>query len=316
MVEPSAPEHRIPIFIGVIVTGLVVAIFLIIQQLDVRRNDSNRARYQKTPSAPPTDQASSNQTKAGESKSSTGANENQEDTSKRKSDQSGEKKQTVWDPPRFEERRKDRHRMVEEQIGARGIEDQTVLAAMRHVPRHKFVPPQHAASAYEDHPLPIGHGQTISQPYIVGFMTDLLELDEKDRVLEIGTGSAYQAAVLAELTPHVYTIEIIEELAAKARKRLNKLGYDTVKVKTGDGYFGWKKHAPFDAIIVTAAAGHIPSPLLKQLKKGGRMIIPVGGAYETQYLVLVRKGKDGTVRSKQLMPVRFVPMTGRAQEAE
>jgi protein-L-isoaspartate(D-aspartate) O-methyltransferase len=221
-----------------------------------------------------------------------------------------------WDRPRFEERGEDRHRMVRRQIADRGVTDEDVLDAMRHVPRHEFVPDRYAGSAYADRPLPIGQGQTISQPYIVAFMTEQLQLKAGDRALEIGTGSAYQAAVLSEITPHVYTIEIIEELAKQASKRLDELGYKTVKPKTGDGYFGWKDHAPFDAIIVTAAAGHIPPPLLKQLKKGGRMIIPVGGTYEVQYLILVQKDERGELSSEQLMPVRFVPMTGRAQEGK
>ena len=221
-----------------------------------------------------------------------------------------------WDRPRFDERRKERHRMVRQHIAGEGINDPEVLAGMRHVPRHKFVPERHADDAYENHPLPIGHGQTISQPYVVAFMTELLQIEAGDKVLEIGTGSAYQAAVLSELTPHVFTIEIIEELAESATSTLKELGYKTVKVKTGDGYFGWEKHAPFDAIIVTAAAGHVPPPLLKQLEPGGRMIIPVGGVYEVQYLVLIKKDNEGKTTSEQLLPVRFVPMTGRAREGQ
>ncbi len=219
-----------------------------------------------------------------------------------------------WDRPRFEERRSDRHRMVRRQIAPRDVEDESVLEAMRHVPRHLFIPEKRRGSAYADRPLPIGHGQTISQPYIVAFMTEKLRLEPGDRVLEIGTGSGYQAAVLYELTPRVFTIEIIEELARTARKRLHDLGYEKVQVKNADGYYGWPEHAPFDAIIVTAAAGHVPPPLVDQLKPGGRMIIPVGGVFEVQRLVIVNKDEEGRVSSESVMAVRFVPMTGRAQE--
>ncbi|MFO8006602.1 MAG: protein-L-isoaspartate(D-aspartate) O-methyltransferase [Candidatus Brocadiia bacterium] len=221
-----------------------------------------------------------------------------------------------WARPRFEQRAEERRRMVRTQIARREVEDERVLAAMRHVPRHLFVPPGGRGAAYDDRPLPIGEGQTISQPYIVAYMTDLLELEPGDKVLEVGTGSGYQAAVLSEITPHVYTIEIIEELAESARRRLDRLGYDTVAVKHGDGYYGWEEHAPFDAIIVTAAAGHVPPPLLDQLKPGGRMVIPVGGVFEVQRLILVTKDADGNVRSKSVLAVRFVPMTGRVQQGE
>jgi len=214
---------------------------------------------------------------------------------------------------RVEEREEERARMVREQIAARDVTDTRVLDAMRHVPRHFFVPEKYASSAYSDCPLPIGQGQTISQPFIVAFMTELLEVEPGDRILEIGTGSGYQAAVLVELTPFVYTIEIIEELGEQAATRLKELGYETVEVKIDDGYFGWEEHATFDGIIVTCAAGHIPPPLLEQLKPGGRMVIPVGGVYEVQYLVRVTKDEEGRIRSETLLPVRFVPMTGKAQ---
>ena len=192
-------------------------------------------------------------------------------------------------------------------IRAYRLTDEAVLAAMSHVPRHEFVPRRHRGAAYADRPLPIGYGQTISQPYIVAEMTRQLHLHARSRVLEIGTGSGYQAAVLAEFTPHVKSIEIVKELADAAAGRLKRLGYSTVSVRHADGYYGWPRHAPFDAIIVTCAAGQIPPPLLKQLAPGGRMIIPVGAPYARQFLMLVEKLKDGTLRSRNLMGVRFVP---------
>lgn len=219
-------------------------------------------------------------------------------------------------PPRFDERVEERKRMVAEQIAARGVVNAAVLDAMEQVPRHRFVPASDAKSAYADRPLPIGHGQTISQPFIVALMTEILEVKPGDRVLEIGTGSGYQAAVLTELTPYVYTIEIIEALGKQAKERLETLGYQTVGVKIADGYYGWEDEAPFDGIIVTCAAGHIPPPLLAQLERGGRMVIPVGAVYDVQYLVRVTKDEDGAIRSEALLPVRFVPMTGRVQERQ
>jgi protein-L-isoaspartate(D-aspartate) O-methyltransferase len=200
--------------------------------------------------------------------------------------------------------------MVERQIAARGVRNPKVLEVMGKVPRHEFVPRNLQGSAYNDHPLPIGHGQTISQPYIVAYMTEILGLSPGEKVLEIGTGSGYQAAVLAEITDKVYTVEIIEELGLSTENTLKRLGYGSVNVKIGDGYFGWEEHAPFDAVIVTAAAGHIPPPLLAQLAPGGRMIIPVGGIFDVQALVHVTKRPDGSVSRRQLLPVRFVPMTG------
>jgi protein-L-isoaspartate(D-aspartate) O-methyltransferase len=219
----------------------------------------------------------------------------------------------VWDRPRFDERKDERLAMVRETITERDVEDEAVLDAMRQVPRHRFVPEGYSRLAYADQPLPIGLGQTISQPYVVAFMTEMLNLKPGDKVLEVGTGGGYQAAVLSELTPHVFTIEILRELAEKAAERLKALGYKTVEVKQGDGYYGWKEHGPFDAIIVTAAAGHVPPPLLGQLKPGGRMAIPVGGVFEVQHLLLVTKDEEGRVRSKRVLPVQFVPMTGRVQ---
>jgi protein-L-isoaspartate(D-aspartate) O-methyltransferase len=185
-----------------------------------------------------------------------------------------------------------------------------VIDALRRVPRHEFVPAGEVANAYQNRPLPIGHGQTISQPYIVALMTDLLEIGPSERVLEIGTGSGYQAAILAELTASVYTVEIIEPLALQAAERLKRLGYATVKTRIADGYDGWKEHAPFDAIIVTAAASHVPPPLVQQLKPGGRMVIPVGASFLTQYLMLIEKKRDGALTTRQILPVRFVPLTG------
>jgi protein-L-isoaspartate(D-aspartate) O-methyltransferase len=194
------------------------------------------------------------------------------------------------------------------QLAAQGIADGRVLDALRQVPRHRFVPDAYASRAYENRPLPIGYGQTISQPFVVAYMTELVRPAASDRVLEIGTGSGYQAAVLGELVREVYTVEIIPELARTARLRLGELGYRNVHVRQADGFFGWEEHAPFDAIVVTAAAEHIPPPLIEQLKDGGRMIIPVGSPFRTQMLMLVEKrGEEFSTRS--LIPVAFVPFT-------
>ena len=192
-------------------------------------------------------------------------------------------------------------------IGKARLDDR-VMAAMARVPRHEFVPERVRRYAYENRPLPIGYGQTISQPYIVALMTDLLALGEDSVVLEIGTGSAYQAAVLAELVARVYTIEIVEPLGSAARRRLARLGYDNVEVRIGDGYDGWAEHAPFDAIMVTAAESHVPPPLLGQLKPGGRLVIPVGDRFFTQQLILIEKRDDGALTTTQVLPVRFVPL--------
>jgi protein-L-isoaspartate(D-aspartate) O-methyltransferase len=213
-----------------------------------------------------------------------------------------------WTPPQFEEKQQTRGQMVGK-IRSYGLEDEKVLAAMSAVPRHEFVPPKLRPKAYADSPLPIGYGQTISQPYIVAEMTRLLKLDKDSSVLEVGTGSAYQAAVLAHFTPHVYSIEIIEPLATAAAARLQRLGYTVVTVRHADGYDGWPEKGPFDGIVVTAAAGEIPPPLIRQLKMGGRMVIPVGSVFGTQSLMLVEKDETGRVRTRSLMPVRFVPLT-------
>jgi len=204
-----------------------------------------------------------------------------------------------------------RNRMVEEQIVARGVKDERVLAAMRKVPRHLFVPENLIPEAYDDTPLPIGHGQTISQPYIVALMTELLQLSGDEKVLEVGTGSGYQAAILGELAKEVYTIEIVEPLAKQAAERLRELGYTNVHVRHGDGYDGWPEQAPFDGIIVTAAPERIPKPLLDQLKPGGRLVIPVGAW--SQDLLVVSKSPDGKITRRVVIPVRFVPMTGKAE---
>ena len=207
-----------------------------------------------------------------------------------------------------------RQQMVTWQIARRGIKDQRVLKAMSKVPRHEFVPMSMQAHAYQDGALPIGAGQTISQPYIVAFMTEALHLQGKEKVLEIGTGSGYQAAVLAETVAQVYSIEIVVSLARRAQATLRKLGYSNVKVKAGDGYQGWPQYAPFDAIIVTCAPDHIPQPLQRQLRIGGRMIIPVGDRYSGQHLVLLQKVAKNKLIRRKVLPVIFVPMTGEAEK--
>ena len=213
---------------------------------------------------------------------------------------------------------KEREDMVRTQIaalrwnGSQAVQDSRVLDSMRKTPRHRFVSAELVVHAYDDRPLPIGYGQTISQPYIVAKMTELLEPKREHRVLEIGTGSGYQAAVLSPLVAEVYSIEIIEPLGTAARRRLDTLGYKNVEVRVGDGYFGWPEKGPFDGIIVTAAANHIPPPLVEQLKPGGRMVIPVGNPFQTQTLMLVTKGSKGPhdLQVRNLMPVAFVPLVG------
>jgi protein-L-isoaspartate(D-aspartate) O-methyltransferase len=201
-----------------------------------------------------------------------------------------------------------RKRMVEEQLVARGIKNARVLAALGKVPRHEFVPERYQAEAYEDRPLPVGQGQTISQPYIVAYMTEVIDPRPGQKVLEVGTGSGYQAAVLAELVGEVYTIELLPELAATARKRLERLGYRNVHVKAGDGYLGWPDKAPFDAVVVTCGAREVPEPLFKQLKPGGKMVIPVGEVATGQTLRVITRGPGGKREVRDLLPVRFVPL--------
>lgn len=214
------------------------------------------------------------------------------------------------EPPKYVELRTN---MVETQLKTRDVYDENVLAAMGKVQRHKFVPSNLMDNAYQDNPLPIGYGQTISQPYIVALMTQELKLDKDDRVLEIGTGSGYQAAILAELVEEVYTIEIVDELAESAKQTLAYLGYDNIDIKNADGYFGWQEKAPFDAIIITAAANHLPPPLIDQLKDNGRLIIPLGSTLRFQTLTLVTK-KGNELETEFISGVRFVPMTGKAQK--
>lgn len=201
-----------------------------------------------------------------------------------------------------------RKQMVHSQLIARGIKDKVTLEAMRIVERHKLVTGTQTRHAYEDRPLPIGYGQTISQPYIVAYMTETIRPEAGMKILEIGTGSGYQAAVLAEITDQVYTVEIIASLGKRAEKNLRNLGYKNIHVKLSDGYFGWEEHAPFDAIIVTAATEYIPPPLMKQLKDDGKMIVPVGAPFTAQHLTLVEK-KNGKIKTRKLLPVRFVPFT-------
>jgi protein-L-isoaspartate(D-aspartate) O-methyltransferase len=219
-----------------------------------------------------------------------------------------------WNRPRFSERESERHRLVETGIRQQNITDERILESMRQVPRHKFVPEALQGQAYQNNPLPIGYGQTISQPYIVAYMNQMLNLTAGDKVLEIGTGSGYHAATLSELTPNVFSIEIIRELGEQAAGYFDEYGYETIQTKIADGYYGWEDYAPFDAIIVTAASGHIPPPLVEQLKPDGVIVIPIGSPYQTQTLMKITKDEDGNIRTERDLPVRFVPMTGAAQE--
>ena len=219
--------------------------------------------------------------------------------------------------PAFDERTGERDRMVRDHIEHypyNPVKDQKVLEAMRRVPRHCFVPEEYQDLAYQNNPLPIGHQQTISQPVIVAHMTELLDIQPDDRILEIGTGSGYQAAVLGELCQHVYSMEIVSPLGKQAKKLLHDLGYTQVQVQIGNGYQGWPDKAPFDKIIVTCAPDQIPQPLLDQLAAGGKMVIPVGGQFQTQYMVEVTKNRKGKISRKEHYPVRFVPMTGKMRQ--
>ncbi len=203
-----------------------------------------------------------------------------------------------------------RAKMVKTQIEARGIRDPLVLEAMRAVPRHQFMPPMQQGRAYDDGAAAIGHGQTISQPYIVALMTELAAVGPEDIVFEVGTGSGYQAAVLGEIVKAVYTVEYVEALGLEAKARLAALGYDNIHVRIGDGYQGWPDHAPFDAILVTAGIDHVPQPLIDQLKPGGRIVIPVGPEGRTQELLVIEKNEDGRVQETKTIPVKFVPFLG------
>jgi protein-L-isoaspartate(D-aspartate) O-methyltransferase len=220
------------------------------------------------------------------------------------------------DDPRYGEQREALIQDIERQVVETRLElgtdrlDPAILAALRAVPRHEFVPASLRSESYGDHPLPIGSGQTISQPYIVAIMTQLLEASPGDRIYELGTGSGYQAAVLAELGLEVYTVEIVPELAERARDRLRRLGYERVQVKSGDGYLGWPEAAPFDGILVTAAADEIPRPLIEQLAPDGRLVMPVGPPGWGQQLMVLQKATDGSIERRKVMPVRFVPITG------
>lgn len=219
--------------------------------------------------------------------------------------------QTAWSAPGNSSDYTDqRERMVQEQMILRDVHDKAVLDAMGAVPRHEFVPEEYQPDAYADEPLPIGFGQTISQPYIVALMTELLQLKGGEKVLDVGTGSGYQAAILTKFTPNVFTIEIIPELHRVALDRLKAYGLDAEHVVLGDGYYGVEKEAPFDAIVVTAAADHIPPPLIKQLRPGGRMVIPIGPVHSVQRLVLLEKDNEGKVHTRTVLPVAFVPLTG------
>ncbi len=222
-----------------------------------------------------------------------------------------------WNRPRFSERKAEREKMVVRDIQHsyyNPVKDVRVLEAMKAVPRHRFVPREYQSSAYGNYPLSIGMGQTISQPIIVAHMTELLEIEAGDKILEIGTGSGYQAAVLSELTPYVFSIEIIEKLGEQAIERFKELGYHTIRVKIGDGYEGWEEYAPFDGIIVTCAPEEIPPPLIRQLKPGGKIVIPLGAEDRVQNLIVVAKDENGNLKKQSQYPVRFVPMTGKAKK--
>lgn len=215
----------------------------------------------------------------------------------------------VWNRPRFDEREQEREYLVQTGVVGQGITDPNVIEAMLQVPRHRFVPEEYQRQAYQNTPLPIGYDQTISQPYIVALMAEMLEIKPGDKVLEIGTGSGYHAAVLSELTPYIFTIEIVEPLGVRAAALYEELGYTTIETRIGDGYNGWEEHAPFDKIIITAAADNIPQPLIDQLNPGGIIAIPVGRQDQTQVLTRLIKDENGGLRTERVLPVRFVPLT-------
>jgi len=295
--------------------ALILLVLLGAGVFALKRGRQNEAHldFMKVPEADTNDPADENQGGANTSRGRSAPNKGGEE----KSDPNEKPLQRPdHNHPAFTERVDERERMVAYDIKNRGVNDPNVLGAMRTVPRHAFVRRWDLERAYANHPLPIGLNQTISQPYIVAYMTEYLELDANSKVFEVGTGSGYQAAVCAEIAREVYTVEILEKLAASAKQRLDELGYRNVRVRHADGYFGWEDKAPFDAIIITAAAGLVPPPLIEQLKPGGRMILPLGSPYGSQWLVLITKDDKGEVRSRSLIPVRFVPMTGRAMEAE
>lgn len=220
----------------------------------------------------------------------------------------------IWNRPRFDDREQEREYLVQTGVIGQGITDPNVIEAMLQVPRHRFIPEEYQRQAYQNIPLPIGFNQTISQPYIVALMAEMLEIKPGDRVLEIGTGSGYHAAVISELTPYIYTIEIVEPLGVRAAELYDELGYTTIEVLIGDGYNGWEEHAPFDKIIVTAAADDIPQPLIDQLNPGGIIAIPVGGQDQTQVLTRLIKDENGNLRTERVLPVRFVPLTRSNEE--
>lgn len=317
--EPGRKRVYVLLFLLVLLGGLAVvfALYTTKGQKDAQGTLDNHANINQASEEPNQPAAEPNKAIAEPNKPMAEANQPGQQTPAEQNDPNNKKALRPAHKHRaFTERVPERARMADWQIEARGIKDPNVLTAMRVVPRHAFVRQSEDRYAYADYPLPIGYDQTISQPYIVAFMTEALKLNTNSKVLEIGTGSGYQAAICAEICREVYSIEIVKELADLADKRLRDLGYANVFVKAGDGYFGWPEHGPFDAIIGTAAAGRIPQPLIEQLKPGGRMILPYGGTADFQYLVLVTKDTQGNIHKSNAMPVRFVPMTGEVQKAQ
>jgi protein-L-isoaspartate(D-aspartate) O-methyltransferase len=324
--EPSRKRVYVLVFFLVLLGGLAVVVALrtttgfrgVFASRDTRADANQAPAEPNRPTAEPNQPAAeANEPSAQSNRLPAGPNEPSGQKTAEPNDPNDKKPpRPAHKHPAFTERVAERARMANWQIEARGVTDPNTLTAMRVVPRHAFVRQTEERYAYADQPLPIGYEQTISQPYIVAFMTEALKLKPNSKVLEIGTGSGYQAAVCAEICREVYTIEIVKELAQTAEKHLKELGYPNVFVKAGDGYFGWPERAPFDAIIGTAAAGRIPQPLIDQLKPGGRMILPYGSPETFQYLVLVTKDREGKLQKSSVMPVRFVPMTGEVQKSE